>query len=89
MSQHDEERTIGLDDEGIPLIAGLSPSRRAFLKLAGFSFGVAMLPGCSRGAEHDIVPFHDKPEEVKPDLYLIAVGVSRRVKERDRAVAGK
>jgi len=66
MSQHDEERTTRLDDEGIPLLAGLSPSRRAFLKLAGFSFGVAMLPGCSRGVEHDIVPFQDKPEAVTP-----------------------
>ncbi len=65
MSEHDTQ-AIRLDEEGIPLLAGLSPSRRAFLKLAGFSFGVAVLPGCSRGEEHDIVPFHDKPEEVTP-----------------------
>ena len=40
--------------------------RRSFLKAAGFSFGGAMLAGCSRAPVEKAIPYLIKPDEITP-----------------------
>jgi Fe-S-cluster-containing dehydrogenase component len=68
-----EEREIGLDlapgDEQSPESAGsgaFHPTRRDFLRAAGFTFTGAMLGGCSRAPVEKALPYLIQPEEVIP-----------------------
>ncbi len=56
------------DPHTLPDLPGLSPSRRGFLKLVGFSWAAAVLPGCSAEPEYEAIPFATKPETVTPGL---------------------
>lgn len=46
--------------------AGLSPSRRDFLKAAGFTFAIATATGCSRAPLQNAIPLLNQPEEIVP-----------------------
>jgi molybdopterin-containing oxidoreductase family iron-sulfur binding subunit len=56
------------DPHALPDLPGLSPSRRGFLKLVGFSWAAAVLPGCGREPDYEAIPFATKPETVTPGL---------------------
>src|SRR5579885_1903092 len=68
-----KEREMGLGlapgDEEAPESAGsgaLRPTRRDFLRAAGFTFTGAMLGGCSRAPVEKALPYLIQPEEVIP-----------------------
>ena len=46
--------------------AALTPSRRDFLKAAGFSFAIATAAGCSRAPLQKAIPLLNQPEEIIP-----------------------
>ncbi len=46
--------------------SGLSPSRRDFLKAAGFTFAIATATGCSRAPLQKAIPLLNQPEEIVP-----------------------
>ena len=75
ISKRPDPPEVRIDADGIPLPPGLSPSRRAFLRLAGFSFASAMLGGCGRGTAHDAIPLLDRPEEVTPGTAAYYAGL--------------
>ncbi|MBI5217038.1 MAG: 4Fe-4S dicluster domain-containing protein [Ignavibacteriae bacterium] len=52
-------------DEAPPL---RGVNRRDFLKIAGFSFGGALVAGCKPGKVEKAIPFVVKPEEVTPGV---------------------
>ena len=56
------------DPHALPELPGLTPSRRGFLKLVGFTWAAAVIPGCGREPEYEAVPFATKPESVTPGL---------------------
>ncbi len=50
--------------DGITPPAGVG--RREFLRLVGFSVGATALFGCAPGAEHGVIPYLVRPEEITP-----------------------
>ena len=68
-----EERETGVDlvsgEDEFPVSAGSSgvpPTRRDFLRLAGFTFASATLTGCSRAPVEKAMPYLIQPEEIVP-----------------------
>jgi molybdopterin-containing oxidoreductase family iron-sulfur binding subunit len=59
---------IILDNERIDAPPPRGVDRRDFLKLAGFTFGGALLAGCQPAKVEKAIPFLIKPEEVTPGV---------------------
>src|SRR5450759_5095446 len=50
----------------VPELAALTPSRRGFLKAAGFTFAGAWAAGCQRAPVERAIPYLIKPDEITP-----------------------
>ncbi|TAK57769.1 MAG: 4Fe-4S dicluster domain-containing protein [Bacteroidetes bacterium] len=66
MSALDTKKSLSGNEPELPVQQGIG--RRDFLRLAGFTFGVAAITGCQPAKVEKAIPFLIKPEEVTPGV---------------------